>query len=357
MKCHQRLVAEWHLSMFSLKDANDKIIDLDASFLNSLPSPSLPDKIPKNVKFWFMVGILKFLLVVWTLATMVLSILGSRDKNYWLAFLTTWAFLFALWYQLSSFISIAVAFSSSSTTPLHLSLMLGSTRDVVGTTGDAAATATGATTTRDEEVLIARMNPNSSTDNNGHIDDDDDDKENNQEEQQNNLNEEIMSVNQQKMTIWIKLMWALYVIAIHSQFMVTLLYWLLVYDGSSVIYPEIYRHGLLLILVMVDGFIINRIPIRLKQVVFIYAYSMAYLVWTLIHFAADLGNPEVTDTDPDTNDDALYGVLSWRDNPVGAVILCLILILVGLPLIFILTWALSLWVPHRYIRQQPVSME
>jgi hypothetical protein len=104
-----------------------------------------------------------------------------------------------------------------------------------------------------------------------------------------------------------------------------------------------------MILIMMDGFVINRIPIRLKQIVFVYAYSLAYLVWSLIHFAADIGNPETIDNDPDTNDDAIYGVLSWRDSPGGAAILCLILFFVGIPLIFVFVWAVSLWVPHRYV--------
>jgi hypothetical protein len=222
---------------------------------------------------------------------------------------------------------------------------------------DVKPTVTPPATTRDEEEAVA----NPTHDDDAYNDDDDDDKNRSHRHgnnSSNNANDEDEVTTRifhhhneynNKMTCWTKLIWVLYVISIHSQVFVSLLYWLLVYDGSSVVYPEVYRHGILMVLVMTDGFVVNRIPIRLKQIVFVYAYALAYLGWTLIHFGADLGNPETTDNDPDTNDDALYGVISWRDNAGGAVVLCLILVLVVIPLMFIFTWGLSLWVPHRYV--------
>jgi hypothetical protein len=281
-------------------------------------------------------------MVAWTISIMVLSIEDSKDKNFWLAFLTTWAFLFALWYLLSSFVSVAFLSSSRAATAA------------------AAAKPTVIPTRDDEESVNRNDDPNhehrnsssSSNNNNDNIDNNNHDINNDQHntgDANHTTNTAASMIDQGMTTLWTKIMWVLYVIAIHSQVVVTLLYWLLVYDGSSVDHTDVYRHGILMILIMMDGFVINRIPIRLKQIVFVYAYSFAYLVWSLIHFAADIGNPETMDNDPDTNDDALYGVLSWRDNPGGAAILCLILFFVGIPLIFVFVWALSLWVPHRYI--------
>lgn len=343
MKC-QRLVSEWHLAMFSIKDANGKIIDLDASFL--CPKPKL------LTASW------KFLLVAWTIAIMVLSIEGSTDKRFWLAFLTTWSFLFALCYLLLSFVLAAVFFCSSSNT--------GNAADAIDVDVDATMSRTdgkptATPATRDEEEAVANptnddANDDANDDNNSSHRHGNNSSNNAHEDDEDEVTTGIINHNEcnnnnnnNKMTCWTKLIWVLYVISIHSQVFVTLLYWLLVYDGSSVVYPEVYRHGILMILVMMDGFVVNRIPIRLKQIVFVYAYALAYLGWTLIHFGADLGNPETTDNDPDTNDDALYGVISWRDNAGGAVILCLILMLVVIPLMFIFIWGLSLWVPHRYV--------
>ena len=68
-----------------------------------------------------------------------------------------------------------------------------------------------------------------------------------------------------------KVTWGLFSLSINLQLFVTILFWVLVYDSSEkLVFKTIYEHGILLLLVALDGFVIHRFPIRFKQIAWVY---------------------------------------------------------------------------------------
>lgn len=62
----------------------------------------------------------------------------------------------------------------------------------------------------------------------------------------------------------VKTTWALCAIAIPSEVMITILFWVLEFDGT-VRYVSVMVHGGAAILIMIDAFILSRMPLRMKQ--------------------------------------------------------------------------------------------
>ena len=122
---------------------------------------------------------------------------------------------------------------------------------------------------------------------------------------------------------------------------VTILFWLLVYDGSPLEYHDVIQHGIYFVFVLLDGMIISRIPIRLKQLLPLEGIYVVYLIWTLIHGLSPMGNPNSSDDDPETDDDALYFSLNWKKRPVGALVLIIFLLFLAIPILYILLMVIS----------------
>jgi hypothetical protein len=141
----------------------------------------------------------------------------------------------------------------------------------------------------------------------------------------------------------IRLEWVLFELAAHMEAMVTLLFWALLFDPDIHIrFLPITTHGVLLVLVLIDGFLVNRIPLRwMHYFGFILPIEMLYSVWTYIHYVADIGNPWNNDTDG--NDDAIYPeVIRWDDDGwKKALAYSVGLVLVVGPLFFGLLWCIS----------------
>jgi hypothetical protein len=166
----------------------------------------------------------------------------------------------------------------------------------------------------------------------------------------------------------IKLTWALFTVSAHAEILVTLLFWLLVYDSSSAIsYPTIMSHGIVLLLVIIDGLVINRIPIRIKHFWFCSLYYLLYIVWSIIHSFTGIENPDTasdsssssnsntnTNTNTNANDDAdadvttsIYAALDWDGDDVAGTIITVVLALgVASPILFLLLWFLALYNPR-----------
>jgi len=121
------------------------------------------------------------------------------------------------------------------------------------------------------------------------------------------------------------------------------------FDYESIpLYRQVMSHGITFIFVIIDGLILNRAPIRLKQLLMVIFVPIFYIIWTIIHSFTDIGNPWRTDEDPDTDDDALYGVLNWNQRPTQTAINSCVVILFVSPLVFHIFWFLSLVVKPRY---------
>jgi hypothetical protein len=59
----------------------------------------------------------------------------------------------------------------------------------------------------------------------------------------------------------------------------------------------------------------------------------------------DVGNPNESDNDPDTNDDIIYPAVDWEDDLVGTLVLILIVSLVAGPLVQLFLFVVSLYSP------------
>eukprot|EP00591_Stephanopyxis_turris_P005740 CAMPEP_0195510970 /NCGR_PEP_ID=MMETSP0794_2-20130614/3450_1 /TAXON_ID=515487 /ORGANISM="Stephanopyxis turris, Strain CCMP 815" /LENGTH=314 /DNA_ID=CAMNT_0040638497 /DNA_START=113 /DNA_END=1057 /DNA_ORIENTATION=- len=144
---------------------------------------------------------------------------------------------------------------------------------------------------------------------------------------------------------FVRLTWFLISLTIPLQAMVVLLYWTLDYKGQRVTYLNATRHGVLLVVLLFDGFVLGNIPIRIKQGLFSFIMAVLFSIWLTIHPHTGLGNgdwPNESDTNDDTNDDVLYSVVNWKDNPTPTAIVLIIVTFVVAPLMFFFLWTFSL---------------
>lgn len=143
----------------------------------------------------------------------------------------------------------------------------------------------------------------------------------------------------------VKSTWALCAISIPSELMITILFWVLEFDGT-VRYVSVMVHGGAYILLMIDAFILSRIPLRMRQFILSEMLAILYILWTVVHAYSGLGNPYV-DTDEDKTDDAIYSTLAWKNNTTTAAIVSLGVVFIANPIIFLFCRALSRILPRR----------
>ena len=120
----------------------------------------------------------------------------------------------------------------------------------------------------------------------------------------------------------IKTTWALLAIVLPAEVMITILFWALEYESGDIIsYVTVMVHGGTMILLFIDGFVVCRIPLRLKQFDFFETFSFMYLLWTIIRaYPSDVVSQD---------DDAIYS---------SNIILFLVVLLVANPIIFGICW-------------------
>lgn len=104
-------------------------------------------------------------------------------------------------------------------------------------------------------------------------------------------------------------------------------------------------HGVGSLLLIADGNIINRIPLRMKQIILFEALAFAYVVWSLIFSYSDLTNPWQEAGYQD--DDAIYPPLRWKTNTGMVIVLCVILMCVVNPIVFLICRWISRLLPKR----------
>jgi hypothetical protein len=252
--CCAYVRAEWALPSFSMKDVNDKTIDLQRSFA---PTPQ-----------WFVLFV-KVFFTGWALQVVIGDLVSYGDgyvRTFYMAYLTHWALTFAELYFVLSLIS---------------------------------------------QVLPARVD--------------------------------------NTLSWFIKLLWGIFAVASTLQGSVTVLYWYLEFDyANKVQYFGFMKHGGLLILCLIEGLFVNRVPVRIRHMMYPMAISMLYILWTLIHdLALDVGNPNVNGTDGD--DDAIYTSLSWKNRPLDTFLTSMFAVFVLAPLLFFVIFLLSLPL-RRYVQ-------
>lgn len=152
----------------------------------------------------------------------------------------------------------------------------------------------------------------------------------------------IRPISQQPVNFLTRSTWFMFTTTVCIEILITLLYWGLEYKpGKTITYESIMQHGVFMVIIMLDGFVLSRIPVRFKQIIGFLVFEVAFIVWSGIHAASGIGNPNRSDGDPNTDDDSIYGAVSWNQRPQAGIIVAIGAVFVGCPLIFLVVWSLS----------------
>ena len=147
-------------------------------------------------------------------------------------------------------------------------------------------------------------------------------------------------------SVLVRLAWAFYSLALPMNVLVVLLYWTLDYQpGQTIHFSTISLHAGTCFLVLIDGNLLSKIPIRMKHILLVESTAVLLVIWTLINDLVGIGDGvwENEDADQNNADDKLYSVLNWSDDPAKAAIISVLVIFVVIPIIFVLCWMLSIW--------------
>lgn len=142
--------------------------------------------------------------------------------------------------------------------------------------------------------------------------------------------------------------WILFSLASSTQLFVSMSFWILEYDYSSTVPIEprdVTLHGFVMILIWTEGFLVNRVPVRLKHFLFVVIFIVLYSIWSVLQNTVCQCHPVHDDNDEttdDDDDDAIYPVLSWKKNPTKAAGILLIVLAIITPAIFLFVWYISL---------------
>ena len=140
----------------------------------------------------------------------------------------------------------------------------------------------------------------------------------------------------------IRTTWVLFELAAHFELLVVLMYWSLIYEGGEPGFLSIMVHGVICAVTWGNGLFVDHIPVRwMHWYGFILTFNILFIVWTLLQNYLDVGNPDKSDNDPDTNDDLLYDAIDWKDDTGTTIMWALIVVLVISPLVYTLLWVLS----------------
>lgn len=119
---------------------------------------------------------------------------------------------------------------------------------------------------------------------------------------------------------------ALFAISLPSQLVMMLMHYTLQF-GGSIDYISIIKHGAAIPLLLLDGFVINRIPLRMKQFAFFQSFTMSYLAWSIAYAYSGLIMP--------SGEDAIYEWLDWKSDIHSAILLSLFVLVLVNPAVFV----------------------
>lgn len=138
----------------------------------------------------------------------------------------------------------------------------------------------------------------------------------------------------------IAIQWYLFNLAALTSMFAIILWWYDVYDkGETTIhFLNLSIHGGTLLVLLLEGFVVNRIPIRR----FFWwgtglPFGLAYGLWTWIHSGTDIGNPNEPDSD------LLYDRLDWEDEWGKTLAIVLVSVLIIAPILQSILFCLSLY--------------
>lgn len=149
-----------------------------------------------------------------------------------------------------------------------------------------------------------------------------------------------------------KITWAIFTLAAVAQTMVTVLYWALLHPpGLPFLFlvSMIMLHGGVCVLILVDGLLVNRIPIRLRHwFEVVLPLFLAWIIWSVLQspLGFDLNNTYMEAFGAD--DDKIYPVIDWESKPMMTLALVSVCGFIVSPIVHFALSALS-FVGRKYI--------
>ena len=126
---------------------------------------------------------------------------------------------------------------------------------------------------------------------------------------------------QDKTPWFVKVMWAIHIVAVAASLPVTVVFWATVFepeDGVSA--ASIHVHGVNLLLVLIDIFV-SRIPIQILHFFYPMTYAVVYVTFLAVYWAAN-GTNELSQP-------YVYSITDFGQIPVYASLTCIGLVLVA----------------------------
>jgi len=149
----------------------------------------------------------------------------------------------------------------------------------------------------------------------------------------------------------VKATWLLFSLSLTVQVIVCILFWALDYEGDTITYNMFMTHGGGIVLLVIDGLVISRIPPRMKHLLAVELFCLLYIIWNVSFSFSKLENPDAED---DADDDAIYASLRWKSSPVQSAVLAVAVTLVMAPLVFLVVRSACRLLPRRLLREEEV---
>ena len=108
------------------------------------------------------------------------------------------------------------------------------------------------------------------------------------------------------------------------------------------------KHGGLALITSLNVLVINRMPIRLRQVDFVMITYVLYFCWSIFHAISGMGTP-FSDEDDTTDGDAIYTMLNCTNRPALALLVVLTSLTIIAPFLFMFLWYLWTLLKLRYV--------
>ena len=273
-----------------------RVIDIPASF--SPPIGMLQKTANKKD-----LAMAKAAVLVWKLLVMLLQIVIffaglSKYPVFWFGYLTNWALVFSMVY---SALSLA-----NTIYPISTNIPSSNSKDKNKIRDDYEEDSTESIEVRDEQ-LLDNVDAINDTESRSPI-------VNNDEELQirkvtdvsKNISENGIVSTRTLIT------WAFFTVASLLQMLVSAPYWITVYFAGKPAHTSseigiIINHGVLCVLILMDGFLVNRIPIRLHHWLELFLpVILSYVIWMVLQspLGFDIDNPYAEELGVD--DDKIY---------------------------------------------------
>ncbi|CAJ1941119.1 unnamed protein product [Cylindrotheca closterium] len=147
----------------------------------------------------------------------------------------------------------------------------------------------------------------------------------------------------------VKFTWLLFSMSSVLECVITLLYWGFRPSSTGPVrVADVTTHGCIGVVVLMQGLLVDHIPLRLKHSSATALFAFIYIVWTVLQNVVIQYSPF---DDDESDDDAIYGSFRWRRDTTTSLMLSLFAVFVVIPFFTILVWALSL--PGRRYLDKP----